>query len=93
MATITIFNTLLDVLCCKAAVMMTPSIQSSPTTVLSPKRGSPGEVKGAVCFQGCSISQLPAEVLLSITSYLSMREVLVFSQVCRELRNKLEEQK
>ena len=67
------------------AVMITPFV--SPT-VLS--RGSPGEFRGAVGFHGRSITQLPAEVLLIITSYLSMREVLVLSQVCRDLRNKLE---
>ena len=69
--------------------MMTPSLQSSPSA-LSPKQGNPGESEYYVCFHGRSISQLPAEVLLSITGYLSMREVLVLSQVCRDLRNKLE---
>ena len=68
---------------------MTPSLQSSPSA-LSPKQGNPGESEYYVCFHGRSISQLPAEVLLSITGYLSMREVLVLSQVCRDLRNKLE---
>ena len=69
--------------------MMTPSLQSS-SSALCPKQGNPGESEYYVCFHGRSISQLPAEVLLSITSYLSMREVLVLSQVCRDLRNKLE---
>ena len=67
---------------------MTPPVQSGPSAL---NRDNPGKSDDSVCFQGRSISQLPSEVLPAITQYLSMREVLVFGQVCRDLRSKLEE--
>ena len=48
-----------------------------------------GESNGFVRFHGRGISQLSAEVLLGITHFLSMREVLVLGQVCPDLRGKL----
>ena len=68
--------------------MMTPSVQSGPSAL---NRDNPGKSDDSACFHGRSISWLPAEVLAGITCYLSMREVLVLGQVCRDLRSKLEE--
>ena len=66
--------------------MITPTLQSNPS-VLSL---NPGESEDSVWFDSHSISQLTAEVLPGITRYLSMREVLVLGQVCRDLRSNLE---
>ena len=68
--------------------MITPTVQSGPSAL---NRDNPGKSDDPVCFHGRSISQLPPEVLPGITQYLSMREVLVLGQVCRDLRSKLEE--
>ena len=70
--------------------MITPSVQPN-LSALNPEPGNPGESEESVHFNGHSISRLPSEVLPGITRYLSMREVLVLGQVCRELRSKLEE--
>ena len=69
--------------------MITPFLQSS-SSALSPGPGSQGESEDSVRFHGRSISQLPVEVLLVITHYLSMGEVLALGQVCRDLRSQLE---
>ena len=66
--------------------MIAPSLPSSPSA-LGP---NPGQNEDVVCFDGRSITQLPAEVLLGITGYLPMREVLVLGQVCRDLRSNLQ---
>ena len=66
--------------------MITPSLQSNPST-LSLK---PGKHEESVRFGGRNIRQLPADVLLAITRYLSMHEVLVLGQVCRDLRSNLQ---
>ena len=68
--------------------MMTPSVQPGPSAL---NQDNPDKSDDSVCFHGRSISQLPSEVLPGITQYLSMREVLVLGQVCRDLRSKLEE--
>ena len=69
--------------------MITPSLQSS-RSALSPEPGTPGESEDSVRFHGRNISQLPAEVVPGITRYLSMSEVLVLGQVCRDLRSNLQ---
>ena len=68
--------------------MITSSVQSS-SLALTPEQGNPGRGEECVGFHGRHIHQLSAEMLLDITRYLSMRDVLAFGQVCRELRIKL----
>lgn len=68
--------------------MITSSAQSSPLA-LSLEQGNPGRGEDPVGFHGREIHQLSAEMLLDITRYLSMRDVLAFGQVCRDLRVKL----
>ena len=66
--------------------MIISSLQSKPSALSL----NPGKNEKTVCFDGHSICQLPPEMLLCITRYLSMREVLVLGQVCRDLRSILE---
>ncbi len=66
--------------------MIISSLQSNPSALSL----NPGKNEESVCFYGRSICQLPTEMLLGITRYLSMRDVLVLGQVCRDLRSSLE---
>ena len=77
------------VLCCNATVMITLPLQSNLST-LGPEAENPCDDGDSTCFHGYTIAQLPAEVLPNITRLLSMPEVLVLGQICRDLRNKLE---
>ena len=71
---------------CKVVLLITSSLQSIPSALSL----NPDKNEELVCFDGRSISHLPAEMLLGITRYLSMRDVLVLGQVCRDLRSNLE---
>ena len=71
--------------------MITSSLQSNPSALsLNPVKNEETKNEETVCFDGRSICQLPPEILLCITRYLAMREVLVLGQVCRDLRSILE---
>lgn len=68
--------------------MITSSVQSS-SLALTSEKSNPGRGEEYVGFHGRHIHHLSAEMLLEITQYLSMRDVLALGQVCRELRIKL----
>ena len=68
--------------------MITSSVQSS-SLVLTSEKSNPGRGEEYVGFHGRHIHHLSSEMLLEISQYLSMRDVLALGQVCRELRIKL----
>ena len=77
----------LDVLCCQATVMITPTAQSNRSAL---KPGNPCADDDSACCHGHRAVRMLIEVLPTITRLLTMAEVLVLGQVCRDLRCNLE---
>ena len=67
--------------------MITPTLQSNHSAL---KPGNPCEDDDSACYHGHRAVQLLVEVLPNITRLLTMEEVLVLGQVCRDLRGNLE---